>query len=295
MIINVSYRLAEYKIIESEDGSIWWETHSGFCSVKTGRCFISGSTLFIENAHASEENGFLKGEYLDQLNRLPKWEKTKYYCTRFHIVKCKPDQGEKSPSANNKFSQPTTQEDISYRLGQFEIVEKREAQLSWKLYSGRGTIKVGKGFVDGNILFLGGGEAEKTGIIKKDFRERLSILPAWGKTNYFCQHYTLYSCETNTTCNELDKNILSNRSENGAVVFRKKSPRIKFNIKPITATGTIQNHLKTILSFCSVLVLLILKVLFWLIRIVFKAIKLFMEVCALGGKRFLKWVLKFPD
>jgi hypothetical protein len=27
----------------------------------------------------------------------------------------------------------------------------------------------------------------------------------------------------------------------------------------------------------------------------FKAIKLFVEVCAMGGKRFLKWVLKFPN
>ena len=296
MINSEYYRLAEYKIIESEDGSIWWETHSGFCSVKMGRCFASGSTLFIKNAHTSEENGFLKGEYLDQLNRLPKWEKTKYYCTRFHIVKCKPDQEEKSPSANNKFSQPTTQGDISYRLGQFEINEKRDGQLFWKLYSGRGTIKVGKGFVDANILFFGRGEAEKTGIIKRDFMERLSILPAWGKTNYFCQHYTLYSCETNTTYNELDKNIPSNKSENGSVVFRKKFPRIKSNIKPITATGTVtQNYFKIFWSFCSILVLFILKVLFWAIRILLKAIKLFIEVCALGGKRFLKWVLKFPN
>jgi hypothetical protein len=180
-------------------------------------------------------------------------------------------------------------------LGQFEIVEKREGQLFWKLYSGRGTIKVGKGFVDGSILFLGPGAAEKTGVIKEDFMERLFMLPAWGKTNYFCQHYTLYNCETNATCNELDKSIPSTRSENGAVVFRKKSPRIKSNIKPITATGAIQNHLKTFWSFCSILVLLILKVLFWFIRITFKAITLFMEVCALGGKRFLKWVLKFPN
>ena len=65
MIKNVSYILAEYKIIESEDGSVWWETHSGFCSLKMGRCFVSGSTLFIEYAHSSEEDGLLKGEYLD--------------------------------------------------------------------------------------------------------------------------------------------------------------------------------------------------------------------------------------
>ena len=161
------YRLAEYKISEDEDGHIWWETHSGFCSVKTGRCFVNGSILFIEPGHTSEENGFLKGEFLDQLNRLPKWEKTNYYCTGFTIVKCRADQERKSPSANTKFSQSTTQEDVSYRLGQFEIIEKKDGKLLWKSYSGRGTIKVGKGYVDGNILFFRRGEAEKTKIIKK--------------------------------------------------------------------------------------------------------------------------------
>jgi hypothetical protein len=293
MIKDVSYRLAEYKIIESEDGSVWWETHSGFCSLKMGRCFVSGSTLFIEYAHSSEEDGFLKGEYLDQLDRLPKWKKTKYYCTSFHIVKCKPEQKEKLPSANNKFSQPTTQEDISYRLSQFEIVEKKEGHLFWKSYSGRETITVGKGYVNGNILFFARGEAEKTTIMKKDFMERLSILPVWWKTNHFCQHYTLYSCETNTICYEVDENILSNRSGNGAVVFRKKSPQIESNIKPITPTATFaQNKLKAFCSFCSIMGLFILKVLFWFIRILIKIIKLFIEICELGGKRLLKWVLK---
>jgi hypothetical protein len=294
MINSEYYRLAEYKIIESKDGSIWWETHSGFCSVKMGRCFVSGSTLFIESAYTSEENGFLKGEYLDQLDRLPKWKKTNYYCTSFNIVKCKADQKIKFPSVNNKFPKPTTQEDVSFRLGQFEIIEKKDCKLLWKSYSGRADMKVGKAFMDGNILFLGRGEFEKSGMIKKDFLERLSILLAWGKTDYFCQHYTLYSCETNTICHELDENFLPNKSENGAVVFRKKSPRIKSNIKPITATGTLtQNYLKTFWSFFPIFLLIILKELFWFIRIIFRVLKLFIEVCALGGKRLLKWVLQF--
>ena len=288
------YRLAEYKIIEGEDGHIWWETHSGFCSVKTGRCFVNGNILFIEPGHTSEENGFLKGEFLDQLNRLPKWAKTNYYCTSFNIVKCKTDQNRKPSSRNNKFSQATTQEDVSYRLGQFEIIEKKDGKLLWKSYSGRGTIKVGKGYVDGNILFFRRGEAEKTKIIKKDFLERLFLLPTWGKTNLFCQHYTLYSCETNTICFGLDENVLSNKNENDTGVFKKRSPQIESNTKPKTATVTFtQNHLKTFLSFCSILVFFILKVLFWLIIIILKALKIFFEGCALGGKRLLKRALKF--
>ncbi len=288
------YRLAEYKISEDEDGHIWWETHSGFCSVKTGRCFVNGNILFIEPGHTSEENGFLKGEFLDQLNRLPKWAKTNYYCTSFNIVKCKTDQNRKLSSRNNKFSQPTTQEDVSYRLGQFEIIEKKDGELLWKSYSGRRTIKIGKGYVDGNILFFRRGEAEKTKIIKKVFLERLFLLPTWGKTNLFCQHHTLYSCETNTICFDLDENVLSNKNENDTGVFKKRSSQIKSNIRPKTATITFtQNHLEKFCSFCSILVLLILKVLFWLIIIILKTLKKFIKGCALGGKRLLKMALKF--
>ena len=87
---------------------------------------------------------------------------------------------------------------------------------------------------------------------------------------------------------------MPNKSENGAVVFRKKSPRIKSNIKPITATGTLtQNYLKTFWSFFPIFLLIILKELFGFIRIIFRVLKLFIEACALGGKQFLKWVLKF--
>ncbi len=75
MINSIYYRLAEYKIIESDDGHIWWEKHSGFCAVKMGRCFVNGSILFIEPGRTSEDNGFLKGEFLDQLDRLPNWKK----------------------------------------------------------------------------------------------------------------------------------------------------------------------------------------------------------------------------
>jgi len=294
MIKSEYYRLGEYKIIEGEDGYIWWETHSGFCSVKMGRCFVRGSILFIEPGHTSEENGFLKGEFLDQLKRLPKWEKTKYYITSFRIFKCNPDHVEKSPFVDNKFSQPTTQEDVSYRLGKFEIFEKSDGSLLWKSYSGRAAIKTGQAFVDGNILFLGRGESEKTVIIEKDFLGRLSLLPAWGKTHYFCEQYTLYSCETNATCYDLNEFLLSNKkSGSDAVVIGKRSTHMESDIKPKTV-GVIftQNSLKPFLSFCSISFFIILKVLFLFIRTVFNVLKLFFRVCALGWERVLKWGIK---
>ena len=294
MINCTYYRLAEYKIIEGEDGHIWWETHSGFCAVKKGRCFANGNVLFIGPGHTSEENGFLKGEFLDQLNRLPKWGKTKYYCTSFNIVKCKTDQKRKPSFANNKFPQPTNQEDVSYRLGRFEIIEKKDGKLLWKSYSGHGTIKAGTGYVDGNILFFRRGEAEKTKIIKKDFLERIFLLPIWKKTDFFCEHYTLYNCETNAIWFGFNENVLPSKNENDAGVFKKRSPQIESNNKPKTAAANFtQNYLKTFWSFFSILVSFILKVLFWLVIIILKALKIFIEGCALGGKRFLNRVLKF--
>jgi hypothetical protein len=292
MIKSEYYRVAEFKIIEGEDGYLWWETHSGFCSVKMGRCFVSGSILFIEPGHISEDNGFLKGEFLDKLNQLPKWEKTNYYCANFIIVKCKSDQNRKSVSANNKFSQPTTQEDVSFRLGKFEIVEKRDGKLLWKSYSGREAIKLGKAFVNGNILFLGRSESEKTGIIKKGLLERLLLLPLWEKTKCFCQQYTLYSCETNAICYDLDENFKSNKIENDTVDFRKKSSRLESNAKSqTTAINFTQNHLKPIWSYFSILVLIILKVLFFFSITVFKTIKLFIEMCVLGWEQLKKRIL----
>jgi hypothetical protein len=294
-MINCSYyRLAEYKIIKGEDGHIWWEKHSGFCAVKMGSCFVNGSILFIEPSHTSQENGFLKGEFIDQLNSLPKWEKTKYYCTNFKIFKCEIDQNRKHSSTNNQFLQSKNQGDISYRLGQFEIIEKMDGKLLWKSYSGREAIKVGTGYIDSNILFLRLKEVEKAKIIKQDFLQRLFRLPIWEKTNFFCHHYTLYSCETNEICFGLES-VLSNKAGNNIGVLKKMPHQIEsnfFNPKPATVTFT-QDYLKKIWSFCSISLLFILKLLFGLIIIILKALKIVVEKCVLGGKRLVRRVLRF--
>jgi hypothetical protein len=85
---HTAYRLGEYKIIEYEHGDLWWETHIGLGSSKSGKCFINGDILFIKPSD-SMGPGFLKGEFLDHLKKLPKWEKTKYYCASYKIHECK--------------------------------------------------------------------------------------------------------------------------------------------------------------------------------------------------------------
>jgi hypothetical protein len=82
------YKLAEYKITENEHGDLWWETHIGLGSLRIGKCFINADILFIRPSDRKGP-GFLKGEFLDHINKLPKWKKTKYYCASYKIYKCK--------------------------------------------------------------------------------------------------------------------------------------------------------------------------------------------------------------
>jgi hypothetical protein len=79
---NASYKLAEYKIIENEHGDLWWESHIGLGSLKSGKCFINGGILFITPSDITGP-GFLKGEFLDHLKRLPDWQRTKYFCASY--------------------------------------------------------------------------------------------------------------------------------------------------------------------------------------------------------------------
>jgi hypothetical protein len=79
MISKRSYRLKEYRITELSDGRLWWDTHSGFGTQIGGPCYVYGNILII-GRQGNEENGFLKLEFIESLKRLPRWNRTRYYC-----------------------------------------------------------------------------------------------------------------------------------------------------------------------------------------------------------------------
>ncbi len=82
------YKLSKYKIIEAVGGGLWWESHHGMSECQTGRCFVEGSILIIGPIE-SERPGFFKREFVEHLNRLPSWRKTKYFCLSRSIYPCK--------------------------------------------------------------------------------------------------------------------------------------------------------------------------------------------------------------
>ncbi len=82
-----SYRLGEHDITERY-GAIWWKAHAGFGTIRRGKCFIEGNILFLDAHCETDESTLLKNEFLESLRKLPKWDRTKFYCTRFAIHEC---------------------------------------------------------------------------------------------------------------------------------------------------------------------------------------------------------------
>ena len=82
------YKLSHYKIIEGVGGGLCWESHHGLSDCQTGRCFIEGNILIIGPVEF-QRPGFLKREFMEHLDRLPTWEKTKYFCLSQSVYKCK--------------------------------------------------------------------------------------------------------------------------------------------------------------------------------------------------------------
>jgi len=91
-------------------------------------------------------------------------------------------------------------EDRFYRLGRYKIIEKHNGALYWESYGGFSSVKGGKCFLEGDILFLEAGETREHGYLLLEFKEYLNKLPRWEKTEYYCPSYTMYSCKTGRRC-----------------------------------------------------------------------------------------------
>ena len=300
---NTAYRLAEYKIIENEHGDLWWESHIGLGSLKSGKCFINGDILFIKPSDSTGP-GFLKGEFLDHLKKLPKWKKTKYYCASYQICECKSGsrkllfdgldsrlQNEVFIGKNgstqrdlakteHKAVKADTREYICYKLGRYEIIEKNNGQLFWKSHSSLVSSKAGRCYVKGNILFLESGEAELSSLNKKDFMRELIHLPKWEKTEYFCPRYTIYYTRTGAICRSLGENKGVNITGTKNIVVNIKTFGVGKSIKPTILNKIIaKDELTTFFTFLKILVMFILRILFKCFQLIYKVIRV------LTGKR----------
>ncbi|ETR68378.1 MAG: hypothetical protein OMM_10591 [Candidatus Magnetoglobus multicellularis str. Araruama] len=94
-----------------------------------------------------------------------------------------------------------------YKLLQYEIIQNDFGDIWWEFHTGFGEIKRGKCFIKGDILILDAGKFEEPGFLMLEYHEKLSRLPIWKKTKYYCQNPSIYSCRTNKKVN-LQQNTL---------------------------------------------------------------------------------------
>jgi hypothetical protein len=211
------YRLGEYKIIESDTGQLMWEAHFGFGEFQKGQCFKKGSILFIGPAENCQ-NGFLKGEFLDDLKKYPKWSKTKYFGNGVDVHHCKNGKsvtkeemmlwtlgrslGEGVEIHNdapkvfsNSASEGKVTENAAYRLQRYEIIVRAGGQIISRTYSGSNSVNSGNCFILENILFIGPQQNKPSNFNKRQFLANLRKLPIWEQTAYFSKRFSLHKCE----------------------------------------------------------------------------------------------------
>ena len=114
---EANYKLGHYKIIEVVGGGLWWESHHGLSNCQTGRCFIEGNILVIGPSE-DQRPGFLKREFMEHLDRLPTWRKTKYFCSSQTLYQCK--TGARLLSIS-EIKQPA---DVTFKAPKKDAVEK---------------------------------------------------------------------------------------------------------------------------------------------------------------------------
>ena len=211
------YRLGEYKIIESDTGQLMWEIHFGFGEIQKGRCFRKGNILFIGPAE-SYRNGFLKGEFLDNLKKYPKWGKTKFFGNGIDVHHCKNGKsvtkedmilwmlgrslGERvethrdAPKVfSNSASVGKIKQNAVYRLQRYEIIVRTDGQIISKTYSRSNSVNSGNCFILENILFIGPQQNKPSNFNKRQFLASLRQLPNWDQTAYFSKRFSLHECE----------------------------------------------------------------------------------------------------
>ena len=85
---DLAFRLQRYEIIKKTNGQIVWKTHAGPNTVSGGTCFILEDILFI-GSWQNDPSNFNKRQFLGNLQQLPKWDQTRYYCPKLSLHDCK--------------------------------------------------------------------------------------------------------------------------------------------------------------------------------------------------------------
>jgi hypothetical protein len=198
------YKLNEYRIIEDENGLLWWETHYGFGVQRGGMCFTHNDILII-GPYSHEEIGYLKGEFLDRLEKLPLWNKTKHYCFASELLDVASGRSLDQnfldrifcpASIGSNHAGPVLDGDPgTFRLEKYQITVATNGQVIWQAYGGMNRVFAGQCRIQSGVLFMGPEEQEKEEDCKGDFFKKLDTLPQWDRTRIWSRGLALRPCQ----------------------------------------------------------------------------------------------------
>jgi hypothetical protein len=201
MRIKTSYRLRSYKILEYENGLLWWEAHYDFGMQRSGECLLLGNILILKS-WSGEKIGSLVGEFLDPLKKLPSWNKTAYWCFASDLLgvrtgKRLTDDLLKEMASRPEISKEKGGKEIitgPFKLHGYYLSLLEDGSVSWQAPRGNDTVISGKGRIESDILFLGPAMGDEVKQSRQEFLDHLSRLPQWRSTSAWCRLSPLKEC-----------------------------------------------------------------------------------------------------
>jgi hypothetical protein len=191
------YRLGEYRITDYENGRLSWKRHVDFGVQRSGDGYLLDDTLILGPA-SHEENGFLIGEFLDRLKKIPVWDKTRYYCHASELLEVATGreltEDFLTRISSSEKRNPTGLKPGMFRLGRYRITLSAGHEVFWQTPGGVHRVAGGPGRIESGLLILGPQEVDEEGPKKRDFLDKLIHLSQWEGTQVWCQESVLQEC-----------------------------------------------------------------------------------------------------
>ena len=178
-----AYRLGEYRITEYENGLLQCERLFNFGVQRSGKCLICGDVLIIGH-WSHEELGYLQLEFHEQLERLPPWNRTRYYCFAFELLSISNRQTATSDYLEARLrsiDSASLKSEINvstgtFRLGRYQITVDDNGEVSWQTHGGLNRVVGGRCVFESGILFMDEQEYDDAIQSKRDFLRKLNEL-----------------------------------------------------------------------------------------------------------------------
>lgn len=201
MVNKTRYRLGEYLIAEDGYGQLRWETHFNFGVQRSGKCYILGNILILGN-WSHEESGYLQLEFSELLQKLPNWNRTRYYCLASELLDVSTGQILTNDYLEHYIALTRSPEskplmNVSsgmFKLGRYQITIDDNGEILWQTYEGSQRVVGGQCVIESDVLFIGPQTYDEGNQSKQEFLNKLHQLPQWDKTLAWTRSLVLRPC-----------------------------------------------------------------------------------------------------